>query len=70
MCRRVSSFFDVSSWSLVTAGTVTLISIDRVVLSHAVDYTMLIVVGLVYEAFTFNLVFGHAMYFGLHWVTR
>ena len=27
-------------------------------------------VGLVYEAFTPNFVVGHAMYFGLHCVTR
>ena len=40
-------FFDVSSWSLVTSGTVNLISIDRVVFWHGggveyVDYTVLL----------------------------
>ena len=46
MYESVSSFFDVSSWSLVTA-TVTLISIDRVVFWHGsgleyVDCTVLL----------------------------
>ena len=43
----MSSFFDVSSWSLVTEGTVTLISIDQVVFWHGrgleyVDCTVLL----------------------------
>ena len=34
MKENVSCLFYVSSWSLVTAGTVTLISIDRVLFWH------------------------------------
>ena len=46
----MSSFFDVSSWSLVTAGTVTLISIDQVVFWHGggleyVDCTVLLLLS-------------------------
>ena len=45
----VSSFIDVSSWSLVTAGIVNLISIDRVVFWYDggleyIDCTVLILI--------------------------
>ena len=46
----MSSFFDVSSWSLMTASTETLISIDRVVFCHGggleyVDCTVLLLLS-------------------------
>ena len=46
----MSSSFNVSSWSLVTAGTVNLISIDQVVFWHGggleyVDCTVLLLLS-------------------------
>ena len=35
-----------------------------------VTTVLLLFIVLVYEGFTFNLGLGHAIYFGLHWVTR
>ena len=51
----MSSFFDVSSWSLVTEGTITLISFDRVVFWYGggveyVDCTVLLLHSYIFES--------------------